>query len=67
MTAGVMPGYHLDGEEPPNGVIYMLKDPMVVAQKVSGYMATYAELAGREAWVIGVSGGIDSAVSFRLA
>lgn len=47
--------------------IYMLKSPMDVARKVSDWMVDYAEDAGRDSWVIGVSGGIDSAVSFRLA
>ena len=45
----------------------MLKSPIDVAKKVSDWMTSYAEDAGRDAWVIGVSGGIDSAVSFRLA
>lgn len=44
-----------------------MKSPKDVAVDISSWMRTYAEDAGRDAWVIGVSGGIDSAVSFRLA
>jgi len=44
----------------------MVKDPQVVAQYLSDWIRDYTIAAGKKRLVVGVSGGIDSAVVFRL-
>jgi len=45
----------------------MEKTLLAEAHQVSDWMKSYAEKTGRKAWVIGVSGGVDSALSSTLA
>jgi NAD+ synthase len=44
----------------------MVKDPQAVAQYLSDWIRDYTVAAGKKRLVVGVSGGIDSAVVFRL-
>ena len=45
----------------------MLSDPKLVAKEISGWMSDYAKATGKKSLVIGVSGGVDSAVCYRLS
>ena len=44
----------------------MMKSPEKVAQHIIKWLSTYAENAGINGFVIGISGGIDSAVTSTL-
>ena len=44
----------------------MMKSPEKVAQHIIKWLSTYAENAGINGFVIGISGGIDSAVTSAL-
>lgn len=45
----------------------MLQDPKRTAQEIADWMVKKLEESGQESFVVGVSGGIDSAVAYRLA
>jgi NAD+ synthase len=45
----------------------MLSNPKEVALEISEWMKGKAAEAGRDGFVVGISGGIDSAVAYRLA
>lgn len=45
----------------------MLSNPKQVALEISEWMIKRLDESGRKSFVVGVSGGIDSAVAFRLA